>query len=250
MAFSLKNHPFAVDAFFYQSTVLTYALPKTQLDGRIPPCLQLDVFRDANGAEWAFVALAMVQTKYLRPRGFPTWLGNDFFLIGYRIFVTYTTNAGKRLRGLYILKSETDKLTMSLLGNVFTHYNYSRIDIHITENGPVQRIVSHKAALDITIDQHADDVVLPPSSPFPDWKTARRYAGPLPFTFTYNLATQKVLIIEGQRENWTPIPVAVLAQQTGFWAELGLETPALANAFTVKNIPYSWKKGRIDQWKP
>lgn len=250
MAFSLKNHPFAVDAFFDQSTVLTYALPKTQLDGRIPACLQPDVFRDANGVEWAFVALAMVQTRHLRPRGFPAWLGNDFFLIGYRIFVTYTTTVGKRLRGLYILKSETDKLIMSLLGVVFTHYNYSQIDLAITENGSVQRIISHKANLDITIEQRAGEVALPLGSPFPDWKTAQRYAGPLPFTFTYNPVTHEVLIIEGQREKWTPGPVAVLAQQTSFWAEAGLETPILASVFTVKNIPYSWTKGRIEQWQP
>lgn len=249
MAFSLKNHPFAVDAFFDQSTALTYALSVAQLADRIPPCLRLDTFTDAQGRDWAFVAVAMVQTRHLRPKGLPAWLGNDFSLIGYRIFVTYTTNAGKRLRGLYILKSETDRLIMSLLGNVFTHYNYGQIDIEITENGPVQRIISHKANLDITIDQCADDMPLPADSPFPDWKTARRYAGPLPFTFTYNPATQEVVIIEGQRENWTPGPVAVLAQQTGFWAETGLETPVLASAFTVKNIPYSWKKGRTELWQ-
>jgi hypothetical protein len=31
-------------------------------------------------------------------------MGNNFFLIGYRIFVRYTNNAGKSLLGLYILK--------------------------------------------------------------------------------------------------------------------------------------------------
>jgi len=121
----LKNHPFGVEAFFESSIVLTFAIPKEQLQNLIPECLQLDTFND----NWAFVAVAMVQTKDLRPKGFPKFMGNDFFLIGYRIFVRYTTNEGKRLRGLFILKSETDQKKMEFLGNVFTHYDYTTTDI-------------------------------------------------------------------------------------------------------------------------
>ena len=51
----LKNHPFAVEAFFESSLVLTFALPKEQLQDLIPECLQLDTFQD----KWAFVAVAM-----------------------------------------------------------------------------------------------------------------------------------------------------------------------------------------------
>mgnify|MGYP003497522576 FL=1 len=101
---SLKNHPFAVETFFKSSLVLTYAVPKEELKNLIPECLQLDTFND----QWAFVAVAMVDTKNLRPKGFPRFMGNDVILTGYRIFVRYIDNAGKRLRGLYILKSETN----------------------------------------------------------------------------------------------------------------------------------------------
>lgn len=121
----LKNHPFAVEAFFESSLVLTFAIPKEEVQNLIPECLQLDTFQD----KWAFVAVAMVQTKDLRPRGFPKMMGNDFFLIGYRVFVRYTTSEGKKLRGLYILKSETDKKKMEIMGNIFTHYNYTTTDI-------------------------------------------------------------------------------------------------------------------------
>jgi hypothetical protein len=30
---------------------------------------------------------------------------------------------------------------------------------------------------------------------------------------------------------------------------LKLENPILANAFVIKNIPYYWKKGKIELWK-
>src|SRR5258705_792971 len=121
----LKNHPFAVEAFFESSLVFTFAIPKEQIQHLIPECLELDTLND----KWAFIAVAMVQTKELRPKGFPKFMGNNFFLIGYRVFVRFTNNAGKSLRGLYILKSETDKKKMEFMGNIFTHYNYTTTDI-------------------------------------------------------------------------------------------------------------------------
>ncbi len=241
---SLKNHPFAVEAFFESSMVLTFAFPKRQLENLIPDCLELDTFEDT----WAFLAVAMVQTKYLRPKGFPKFLGNDFFLIGYRIFVRYTTNAGKRLRGLYILKSETDKRKMAFFGNVFTHYHYSKIDIHREENNGLVEIRSTRSGFKFRADISNKNVVVPEHSPFSDWKEARRFAGPLPFTFTYQPQKKEVQIIEGVRQNWKPKPVAILDYQVSFLDTLNLKSPVLANAFIIENIPYYWKKGQKERW--
>ena len=241
----LKNHPFAVEAFFESSLVLTFAVHKEQLGTYIPQCLQLDTFND----KWAFIAIAMVQTKDLRPKGFPKFIGNDFFLIGYRVFVRYTNKAGKNLRGLYILKSETDKMKMGFMGNIFTHYNYTTTDILQKENINSKEISSNKSKFKITIDTTEEKVFLPENSPFTDWKEARRFAGPLPFTFTYNPVTKEVLIIEGVRQNWSPVPVKVIEYNFEFLNSLKLKDPILANAFVIKNIPYYWKKGKIESWK-
>lgn len=241
----LKNHPFAVEAFFESSLVLTFTVPKEQLMHLIPEYLELDLFQD----QWAFVAVAMVQTKDLRPKGFPAFMGNDFFLIGYRVFVRYTNNAGKRLRGLYILKSETDKKKMEFRGNLFTHYHYSTTDIRQTEQESVKEIQSLQSNFQVLFSKTEENVSLPQGSPFADWKEARRFAGPLPFTFTYNEKTKEVLIIEGVRQNWVPQPVKIINYHFEFLEKLGLENPVLANAFIIKNIPYYWKKGKIESWK-
>jgi uncharacterized protein YqjF (DUF2071 family) len=241
----LKNHPFAVSAFFKSSLVLTYAIAKEELQNLIPECLTLDTFED----KWAFVAVAMVQTKHLRPKGLPTFMGNDFFLTGYRVFVRYTTSEGKKLRGLYILKSETDSQKMEYLGNIFTHYNYTTTDIELTENETNMCVESKKSLLQIDVNLNQENVPLPANSPFKDWKTARRFAGPLPFTFTYNAEKKEVLIIEGVRENWIPQPVEVRKSEVGFVKQQNFKQIVLANAFIIQNIPYYWKKGRIDKWK-
>ena len=73
---------------------------KYSLQILISEYLQLDTFED----KWAFVAVAMVQIKDFRPKSFPTFMGNNFLLIGYRIFVRYTINAGKSLRGFIYFK--------------------------------------------------------------------------------------------------------------------------------------------------
>lgn len=241
----LKNHPFAVEAFFESSLVLTFAVPKEQLQNLIPDCLTLDTFQD----KWAFIAIAMVQTKSLRPKGFPKLMGNDFFLIGYRVFVRYKNTSGKNLRGLYILKSETDKKKMEFMGNIFTHYNYTTTDINKVEKIDKREINSVTSKFKVTIDKSEGEIFLPQHSPFSDWKEARRFAGPLPFTFTYNKNTKEVLVIEGVRENWTPTPVKIIDYDFAFLSSLSLQYSCLANAFIIKDIPYYWKKGKIEKWK-
>ncbi len=242
----LKDHPFAVESFFETSLVLTYAVPKEALAQLLPECLVLDTFND----QWAFVAVAMVKTKNLRPKGLPAFMGNDFILTGYRIFVRYTTSEGKRLRGLYILRSETDSAKMTFLGNIFTHYDYKTTDITFTKKDSILNVTSNKSGLQIKVDTKDATIPLPYGSPFKDWKESRRFAGPLPFTFTYNVKRKEVLIIEGVREHWTPQPVAVIEHKVGFIQSLNLKHAILANAFVISNIPYYWKKGRIDLWKP
>jgi uncharacterized protein YqjF (DUF2071 family) len=240
----LKNHPFAVETFFDTSLVLTYAVPVEELVGKIPECLSLDVFDE----RWAFVAVAMVKTKALRPKGFPAFMGSDFILTGYRVFVRYSTTAGKRLRGLYILKSETDSKRMSVLGNIFTHYNYGTCPMRFERDAQKISVISETSGLEVLVSLENTEAALPAGSPFANWKEARRYAGPLPFTFTYDALRKEVLIIEGVRENWTPQPVEVVRAHVGFIEELGIQQAVLANAFVIHDIPYYWKKGRIEQW--
>jgi uncharacterized protein YqjF (DUF2071 family) len=242
---SLKNHPFAVETFFKSSLVLTYAVAKEELKNLIPECLELDTFND----EWAFVAVALVDTKNLRPKGFPKFMGNDFILVGFRVFVRFTTNEGKRLRGLYILKSETNKKKMSFFGNIFTHYKYTTTDIKLLkENGKIT-VSSIKSGLDIEVITNHVGATLPEGSPFKDWKEARRFAGPLPFTFTYDNKTKEVLIIEGVRENWIPKAVEVIKNNIGFINQKKFKRIVLSNAFLIEHIPYYWKKGKIEIWK-
>ena len=241
----LNANPFAVDAWFDRSCTLTFAVPKEQIAARLPECLEPDTFRD----RWGFVAVAIVQTRQLRPAGFPRWLGSDFILAGYRFFVRYRSAAGRNLRGLYILRSETDKSRMVVLGNFFTRYGYVKTDIRLSESGGCLKVGSAATGLRIEVNLTKDETLsLPPASPFSGWAEARKFSGPLPYTFSYNRGKRRVIIVEGVRSHWKPEPVRVTDYQIPLLHELGMQDALLANAFVVQNIPYHWKAGRAETW--
>jgi hypothetical protein len=193
------------------------------------------------------VAVALVQTERLRPDGVPPALGGTFFLAGYRIFTRFTTADGHSLRGLRILRSDTDRTLMALGGNLLTHYNYHRCRARVTANGGSARFAIQTAdgGGDLDLIAHFDDETLPASSPFASVREARRYAGPLPFTFDYEPDTHSIIAIEGRRTNWRPAPVGVDITRLTFFDQPAFAgcVPRLAAAFHVRDVEYHWLRG-------
>jgi hypothetical protein len=244
MLYRLKRHPIPVTAFFRHSLVLTYALPQEVLRPLLPPGLALDTHKG-----FGFVAIAMVRTESLRPVFAPRMLGQDFFLAGYRVFARFKTASGRTLRGLRILRSDTDRRLMVFFGNLLTHYRYRpahvlfqetdrRLEINIKTPGA-------EADLHVVVDLSGGPASLPEGSPFADLREARLFAGPLPFTFDYEEQTHSIVMIEGVRQHWKPQPVRVEVLKNTFFdrSPFSQAMPVLANAFHVAGIPYQWKRG-------
>ncbi|HRQ87871.1 MAG TPA: DUF2071 domain-containing protein [Bacteroidia bacterium] len=239
----LRANPFPVEAWFDFSCTLTYALPVEEIAARLPRGLVPDTYDGHTG----FLAVAVVQTRRLRPAGLPEWLGHDFVLVGYRFFVRFTNASGRTLRGLYILRSETDKPRMAVLGNLFTRYRYVRTSVHVAAAGDRLEVADPKTGLEIAVDLSDEDPVpLPDTSPFPDWKTARRFCGPMPFTFSIDEDRSRALIVEGRRTHWQPQPVRVLGHRVPWLADAGFSHARLANAFVVRDVPYHWERGHSE----
>jgi hypothetical protein len=243
----LRRHPIPIEAHFRHCLVLTYAFPESVLAPLLPPGLSLDTY-DGLG----FLAVALVQTQGLRPAGTPAALGQDFFLSGYRIFARFTTRAGRRLRGRRILRSDTDKERMAIAGNLLTHYNYAKCDVALSEDGGrlAVKITTPRseADLDVVADLAGKPAPLPAGSPFPDLRTALRFAGPLPFTFDYERETHSIVRIEGVRSRWNPQMVAVSVRRCTFLERppFAGTTPVLASAFHLQDVPYRWKRGIVE----
>jgi hypothetical protein len=241
----LKRHPFATVAFFDRVVAVSFAFPETALRPLLAPALELDTYE-----RFGFVTVSMVWTSNLRPASFPSFAGQDFFLAGYRIFTRLREPGGRRLRGLQILRSETDKRRMVWLGNLFTQYQYRHVRVRIVEANSATRVQTFlpngEPTLDLTFKPAGEASGLPNGSPFPDWKTARRFAGPMPFTFSAE-DDRTMVVIEGSRQDWVPRPIEVERWAVSFFDETPLRgaTPILANAFAVERVPYRWHRGRI-----
>ncbi len=244
---ALRRHPFAVEAFFRWSLVLGYALPARALEPLLPAGLELDTYDD-----FGLLAIALVQTEDLRPKGFPRALGRDFFLSGYRVFARFARPGKQTLRGLRILRSDTDRRMMVTLGNAFTHYGYRLAEVDVERDKTRLRIDVRTPEREADLHVEAelvDDAALPEGSPFRSFDDARRFAGPLPYTFDFDEATGRMLVVRGLRKAWDPRPVRITAQASSFLErpEFAREPPRLANAFLVENVPYAWKPGVLEE---
>ena len=240
----LRRHPISVTAFFRHSLVLTYALPPEILAPVLPEGLALDTFRG-----YAFLAIALVETEHLRPSVLPAFLGRDFFLSGYRIFTRLAGGAQSK-RGLKILRSDTDQEWMVRAGNLLTHYNYRLCRVVLSDCGNeihwTVRTEGSEADLEVVANLAGAPAALPEGSPFATMAEARRFAGPLPYTFDYEEQTRSIIGILAERQTWDPQLVAVEVRQNTFLEREPFcrARPILANAFYVENVPYHWQRGR------
>ena len=240
----LQRHALPIKAQLKASLVLAYALPADVLTPLLPPGLLLDTYGDCG-----FLAIALVETQNLRPAFLPAGLGVNFFLSGYRIFTRYQTSAGRNLRGLRILRSDTDSRFMQVFGNLLTHYGYEHSQCGVRRDAGIYSVQvstpDGAADLEVEADISVDAESLPAGSPFPNLTEAGKFAGPLPFTFDYEQQTHSIIRVQGVRQEWNPRPVSVKVHRNAFLEQARFRNTGavLANAFYLENVPYAWKPG-------
>ncbi len=248
---ALRRHPLPMRTRFGHSLVLTYALPPTVLSPMLSPGLSLDTYRGPDGTEHAFVAVGIVSALRLRPAPLPATCGVDYVLTGYRIFTRFPTPAGGTMRGLQILRSDTDRRLMALGGNLLTRYHYRLARMRFETSGSRLSAVVHsrdgRADLALTADLASRPAPLPAGSPFASTADARRFAGPLPYTFDYEAGSESVVVVKAYRTEWRPEPIAVNVSRLTFFTHgpFSGAHPVLANAFHVTDLDYGWHRGSL-----
>jgi hypothetical protein len=108
------------------------------------------------------------------------------------------------------------------------------------------------ADLDVVADLSSRPAPLPAGSPFANLDDARRFAGPLPYTFDYEPETHSIVMIKATRSHWEPQPIAVEVRKASFLERPPFnQAPAiLANAFHVAGVPYRWERGVVEKLRP
>ncbi len=362
MLHALRRHPLPMRTRFGHSLVLTYALPPAVLEPLLPPGLALDTYTAPDGSVHGFVAVGVVSTLGLRPAPLPAGLGMDAVLTGYRIFTRFPTPAGKTMRGLFILRSDTHRVALATVGNLLTRYHYHLARVRLTVDGATLAVTVDSrdggADLTVTADLASRPAPLPAGSPFartcgscdpgnpestgtighPEGaagtdevgntgtayeagttdgvgairgigttgeagstaetgnnsydagsgaagggthgadqalpgrltgtllqrsklisgpvtgcsrcaqggvSAARRFAGPLPYTFDHEQATGSIVVVKAHRSTWLPEPVTVRVSRCTFFdrGPFAGSDPVLAQAFHVADLDYGWHRG-------
>lgn len=241
--YKLRRHLVSYEADFEWSLALVYAYPEESLTPFLTPGLQLDTY-DGFG----FIAVALVQTKALRPLGWPKWTGRNFFLGGLRVFTRYRNREGRLLRGLRILGGYANSRLMVAGGSLTSHYQYRYLPVDTRLENQQLDIVAARDQFSLSAD-FGSESSLPEESVFPDLKKARLFAGPMPFTFDYEPETHSMISVEGKRTNWKPqsVSVDIRSMKPISEGKLGkLPPPRLSNCFLVRNVEYHWERGIVE----
>ncbi|OLB74214.1 MAG: hypothetical protein AUI14_24385 [Actinobacteria bacterium 13_2_20CM_2_71_6] len=234
---------------FGHSLVLTYAFAPEVLAPLLPPGLALDTYTAPDGTAYGFVAVGIVSALRLRPAFLPAACGLDYVLTGYRVFARFPTPGGRVMRGLKILRSDTDRRLMVLGGNLLTRYHYrlGSIDLRVRGSRLLATVHSRDGHADLAVaaDLAEAPAGIPAGSPFATAHDARRFAGPLPYTFDHEEATRSMIVVKAYRSRWQPEPVAVEVRRMTFfeYGPFAGTRPVLAQAFHVADLEYGWHRG-------
>jgi hypothetical protein len=244
MLYLLKRHPLSMRSHFEFVLSVTYALPAAALLKLLPSGLLLD---ESNGL--GFLAAAFVQTEALRPALFPKFTGRRYFFGGYRVFCRYITHGDRELRGLKIIRSDTDKRSMVWVGNLLTHYNYylANVDLHRNSDSIRLQITSRDGYgdVDLSADIASPDEFLPEGSPFSNPHDARHFVGPMPYTFAEEPEKNSMIRIHGIHKGWKPRLIPVSVTKLNFFEQESFAgvRPILASCFYIEDVDYRWKRG-------
>lgn len=232
----MRPLPFSIKARFDFFLVLLYAVDLQKAKELLAAPL---VHEEHNGK--GLMAVAFVKTTHFRPAFLPSWLGMSFTLTGFRHMASYRRTNGKMIRGLKIIRSFTDKKIMVKSGAGLSEYQFQYNPVTVRTEG--SQIKIEGTGIKITAKESGGrEIPLPDHSVFESWVYARKFAGPLLYTFEIN--KKEISITEGSRHHWQPVPVEIIEAETPFFDEAPYDKlePVLSGAYLVKNIPYSWKK--------
>lgn len=246
----LQRHPLSMSTRFRDAIVLTYAFPEETLRSLVPAALALETRDDV-----AFVAVAVVDMRQLRPSGLPRWAGTDAIFVGYRVFVRTQLPGGRVRRGLKVVRTDVNRLHLLVGTRLLTRYDTGLVSASWQRDGRQQavRIRSRWRGVDLDVETLAEvPPAPPPGSPFVSWSEAAPFSGPLPWTFAPDESGSSAVAVKGVRSDWRPQPITVRSHTVGFFAQapFGGHRPVLASAFHVADIDYSWAAGKQEAISP
>jgi len=242
---STPTLPFDANTIWAEAIAVNYHLDPAALRPLVPPAFELDLY----GGK-AFVSLTASRLKDFGVGWIPAALRMNFYQATYRAHVTYTDFRGRRLRGCYFVRSETNSRLMSLTANMLPEFR-----AHHCRTYPIF-MARQSGQLVLSVDSGADPagkVVLvldtarpldgmPTTSVFPSVKAAYEFLVDFYDAFAFASETNEVLLLEIERGPWQIQVVQPVDYYFGYFSD-GAFPPGSAeldSVFYFRNVPYRW----------
>ena len=237
--------PFAANTIWEQAICVNVRMLPEALRPLIPGQFELDLY-DGH----AFVSLTASRLKNFGVGKLPAAARMNFYQATYRAHVTFTDFRGRRIRGCYFVRSETNSHIMSLTANLlpeFKAHHCSTYPILMAKQG------SHLVLSVDSADDAAGKVVLvidtshplpemPAGSVFRSVDEAYDYIVEFHDAFSYNPDTGDVFILRIDRGPWHIKIHEPLDHYLGFFEEGPFPAGScqLDSVFYFTQTPYRW----------
>jgi uncharacterized protein YqjF (DUF2071 family) len=237
--------PFATNTVWAEAVCVNYRLDPPALRPLVPEVFDLDLH-----AGRAFVSLTASRLKDFGVGWLPAALRMNFYQSTYRAHVTYTDFRGRRLRGCYFVRSETNSRLMSLTANLlpeFRAHHCGTYPILMARQGD-HLVVTVDSAPDPTgkvvlvLDTGRPLAGMPPGSVFGSPAAAYDFLVEFYDAFSYAPESQEVFLLQIERGPWHVQVVEPVDYYFGYFSD-GPFPPGSAvldSVFYFRNTPYRW----------
>jgi hypothetical protein len=237
--------PFEANTVWAEAVCINIRLDPAALRPLVPHYFELDLH---DG--YAYVSLTASRLKNFGAGAVPNVLRTNFYQATYRAHVTYTDFRGRRTRGCYFVRSDTNSAIMSLTANLlpeFKAHHCGTCPMLMARNGdqfvltvdppddPSGRVV-------LVMDTGRELDTLPASSRFRSVSEAYEYIVDFHDAFSFDPDTGEVFILRIDRGDWQIKIVEPTDYYLGYMSEgpFPAGSAELDSVFYFRNTPYRW----------
>ncbi len=213
----LKNIPVSYRGELHQVKLVNFSVAMDEVLPLVPAGIKV---RDFNGR--ALISIVNVQLKKTRPTFIPGFLHFNYQHIGFRLLVEDAGLNNGQNKGVYFIRSFTNKSWIVLGGRYFTNYKLETAHLTTTENSFLLRKADYYL-------EYKTTGIQPKVNP-----ELKEIVGTL--DRAYSGSKTNLRMVKIQREKWPLAEIAVTDFKTNFF-----KTAQLEGAFRVpETIFYQW----------
>jgi uncharacterized protein YqjF (DUF2071 family) len=241
----LPIHPVAMRTTFSVCVLVNYAVDPAALTRLLPSHLKPET-HEGRG----FVSIVIAKMDKMRPAFLPRSAGITYHQVVYRAVVRCGTE-----RGVAFLRSDADNCIMVAAGNALTFFRFHRAEIscvahHDTVSFSLRPSGNEAAVIDARyqISDALDE--LPPSTHFPDLRTAQTFLSELYVAFGARRADGRIEVVRIERTPWHSrvVPDGGGRYEAMTSGVLFKDAEAtLDSIFLVRNLSYRWERLSLER---